>query len=42
MTLRPGLDISKSSIEVIVGRLDANGANAFYDWYVAKNDIDKK
>lgn len=40
--LRPNLDISKSSIEVIVGRIDAKGTNAFYDRYVAKDEINKK
>jgi hypothetical protein len=36
--LQPNLDISKSSMEVIVGRIDAKGTGAFYDRYIAKND----
>jgi hypothetical protein len=36
--LQPNFDISKSSTEVIVGRLDAKGTNVFYDRYVAKNE----
>ena len=39
--LRPGIDISKSSVEVIVGRIDAKGTNLFYDRYVAKDDVTK-
>jgi len=39
--LRPNLDISKSSLEVIVGRIDAKGTGVFYDRYIAKDDNDK-
>ncbi len=35
--LRPGIELSKSSIEVIVGRLDAKGTGQFYDRYIPKN-----
>lgn len=35
--LRPGIDMSKSSVEVIVGRLDAKGTGAFYDRYIPKD-----
>lgn len=35
--LRPGIELSKSSIEVIVGRLDAKGTGAFYKSYVSKD-----
>ena len=35
--LRPGIELSKSSIEVIVGRLDAKGTGAFYDGYISKD-----
>ncbi len=35
--LRPNIDISKSSVEVIVGRIDARGTSVFYDRYVAKD-----
>jgi len=35
--LRPGIELSKSSNEVIVGRLDAKGTGAFYDRYVSKD-----
>ena len=35
--LRPGIELSNSSIEVIVGRLDAKGAGDFYDRYIPKN-----
>lgn len=37
ISLRPALDLSNSSVEVIVGRLDAKGTGAFYDRYVAKS-----
>lgn len=33
--LQPNIDISKSSVEVIVGRLDAKGTGKFYDRYIA-------
>ena len=36
--LRPDLDLSTSSVEVIVGRLDAKGTGVFYDRYVPKSD----
>ncbi|SDP52896.1 hypothetical protein SAMN05428975_1645 [Mucilaginibacter sp. OK268] len=36
--LRPNLDISKSSAEVIVGRIDAKGTNVFYSRYIEKNN----
>ncbi len=36
--LRPNLDISKSSTEVIVGRIDAKGTSVFYDRFVAKDE----
>lgn len=36
--LRPGIELANSSIEVIVGRLDAKGTGAFYDRYVAKDN----
>jgi hypothetical protein len=39
--LRPNIDISKSSVEVIVGRLDAKGTGRFYDRYVVSDKIDK-
>ncbi|MBY0481273.1 MAG: hypothetical protein K2Q21_07955 [Chitinophagaceae bacterium] len=35
--LRPNLDISSSSVEVIVGRLDAKGTGLFYDRYLSKD-----
>jgi hypothetical protein len=41
VSLRPDLDLSHSSVEVIVGRLDAKGNGAFYDRYVAKNSYRK-
>jgi hypothetical protein len=34
--LRPKYDLSNSSEEVIIGRLDAKGTGAFYDRYVPK------
>jgi hypothetical protein len=34
--LRPKFDLAKSSVEVIVGRLDAKGTGVFYDKYVPK------
>jgi hypothetical protein len=36
--LQPGLDTSGSSVEVIVGRIDAKGTGLFYDRYIAKSD----
>src|SRR4051812_38841873 len=36
--LRPDIDISRSSVEVIVGRLDAKGTGAFYEKYDSKID----
>ncbi len=36
--LRPGIELSKSSIEVIVGRLDAKGTGNFYDRYIPKDE----
>ena len=35
--LRPNLELSKSSLETIVGRLDAKGTGNFYDRYIAKD-----
>ena len=40
--LRPNIDISKSSVEVIVGRIDAKGTSVFYDRYVAKTNEQTK
>jgi hypothetical protein len=39
--LRPDIDLSKSSVEVIVGRIDAKGTGIFYEQYVAKSDKQK-
>jgi hypothetical protein len=39
--LRPNVEISKSSIETIVGRIDAKGTGVFYDRFVAKDDNKK-
>ena len=36
--LRPNIDISKSSVDVIVGRIDAKGTSVFYDRFVAKTN----
>lgn len=38
--LRPNIELSKSSIEVIVGRLDAKGTGSFYDRFIPKVNID--
>lgn len=35
--LRPKFDLSESSEEIIVGRLDAKGTGHFYDRYIEKN-----
>jgi hypothetical protein len=35
--LRPNLELSKSSVEAIVGRLDTKGTSEFYESYVAKD-----
>ncbi len=34
--LRPGVDLSESSEQVIVGRLDGKGTGEFYDAYVPR------
>jgi hypothetical protein len=34
--LQPDFDLSKSSVQVIVGRLDAKGNGDFYDSYVER------
>jgi hypothetical protein len=39
--LRPNYDISKSSTEVIIGRIDAKGTGVFYDRYIARDDNKK-
>jgi len=39
--LRPDVDTSKSSVEVIVGRIDAKGTGVFYDRYIPKSDNEK-
>jgi hypothetical protein len=38
--LRPGLELSKSSNEVIVGRLDAKKTGKFYDSFIPKNTLE--
>ena len=35
--LRPNLELSKSSVTAIVGRIDAKGTGQFYDRFVAKD-----
>ena len=35
--LRPNLELSKSSVQTIVGRIEAKGTGHFYDRYVAKD-----
>lgn len=35
--LRPKFDLSESSEEIIIGRLDAKGTGHFYDRYIEKN-----
>ena len=42
VSLRPDLDLANSSVDVVVGRLDAKGTGAFYDRYVAKSGHRKK
>jgi hypothetical protein len=34
--LRPNWELGKSSVETIVGRIDAKGTGHFYDRYIAK------
>jgi hypothetical protein len=34
--LRPGFELSKSSNEVIIGRLDAKGTGEFYERFIPK------
>lgn len=38
MHLRPKYDLSNSSENVIIGRLDAKGTGAFYDRYIPKKN----
>jgi ABC-type phosphate transport system substrate-binding protein len=40
--LRPGIELSKSSIEVIVGRLDAKGTGDFFERYISKDGSKNK
>jgi len=35
--LRPDYELSKSSVEVIVGRIDAKGTGEFYDRFIPKD-----
>ncbi|RPD48737.1 hypothetical protein DNI29_06975 [Hymenobacter sediminis] len=39
--LRPGIELSKSSNPIIVGRLDAKGTGAFYGRYIPKEKSNK-
>jgi hypothetical protein len=39
--LRPNLELSKSSVQAIVGRIDAKGTGQFYDRFVAKEERKK-
>jgi len=39
--LRPNRELGKSSVQTIVGRLDAKGTGRFYNKYIAK-DVAKK
>jgi len=36
--LRPNLELGKSSVQAVVGRLDAKGTGRFYDGFVAKDN----
>jgi hypothetical protein len=40
--LRPNLELSKSSIETIIGRLDSKGKKEFPSNYFPKDDFNKK
>ena len=40
--LRPNLELSKSSIETIIGRLDSKGKKEFPSNYIPKDDFKKK
>jgi len=37
--LRPNWELGKSSVEAIVGRIDAKGTGRFYDRYIAKEPL---
>ncbi len=37
--LRPGIELSKSSTEVILGRLDAKGTGEYYDRFIPKEIV---
>ncbi|MFB9844489.1 Imm32 family immunity protein [Mucilaginibacter ginsenosidivorans] len=39
--LRPNLELSKSSVQTILGRIDAKGTGRFYDRFVAKDEKKK-
>lgn len=39
--LRPNLELSKSSVQAIVGRIDAKGTGRFYDGFVSKDALKK-
>lgn len=39
--LQPNLELSKSSVQTIVGRIDAKGTGSFYGRFIAK-DVRKK
>ena len=38
--LRPKIELSNSSVPVIIGRLDAKGTGTFYDRYIPKENED--
>jgi len=40
--LSPNLELSKSSVQTIVGRIDAKGTGRFYDRYIAKDSAKKQ
>ena len=35
--LRPGFELSKNSVQVVVGRLDAKGNGKYHDGFIEKN-----
>jgi len=39
--LRPNFELGKSSVQTIVGRLDAKGSGRFYDSFIAKDEKKK-
>ena len=42
LTLRPNLELSKSSVETTIGRIDSKGERKFYSSYKIKDNFEAK